>query len=273
MDIYQTVERFYESVTTEKCIIGKSVFGRNLYAVKVGRGYPVGLAQYAMHGREYVTALIALRHYVQDLPIGSFWLVPLINPDGALLSQVGIESVKNEKDKQRLIEYNGGVNDFSQWKANGRGVDLNVNFPALWGKGAKNTRVAGAENYIGEYPFSEPETLALKKFTEKIKPDYTISYHTKGEEIYWYFYQSMRTCPRDKRLAVILSKSTSYPLSYAKGSVGGYKDWCIQTLKIPSFTIEVGADTYPHPLGENALPDIIKKNENALYELSKNFYC
>lgn len=271
MDIYQTVERFYESVTTEKCIIGKSVFGRNLYAVKVGRGYPVGLAQYAIHGREYVTALIALRHYAQDLPIGSFWLVPLINPDGALLSQVGIESVKNEKDKQRLIEYNGGVNDFSQWKANGRGVDLNVNFPALWGKGAKNTRVAGAENYIGEYPFSEPETLALKKFTEKIKPDYTISYHTKGEEIYWYFYQSMRTCSRDKRLALAVSASTGYALSHAKGSAGGYKDWCVRSLKIPSLTIEAGRDCLQHPITEKDAGEILQKNERVLYDITKEY--
>lgn len=271
MDIYQTLSKFYKNVATEKTIIGKSVFGRNIYAFKIGDGSPVGIAQYALHGREYITSYLALKHFERGVFQGSFWLVPLANPDGALLSQTGLQSVKRERDRKKLLCLNGGSEDFLLWKANGRGVDLNVNFDARWGTGAKNTQSAGAENYIGKRPFSEPETRALKEFTQNIKPDYTVSYHTKGEEIYWYFYQSMRTCPRDKGLASALSRSTGYPLSYAKGSAGGYKDWCIQTLKIPSFTIEAGDDQACHPLGEDALKDIIEKNANALYDLSKEY--
>ena len=271
MDIYQTVERFYETANAEKTVIGKSLFKRRIFAVKVGDGAPVGIAQYAIHGREFVTAKLALEHYKTGVAKGSLWLVPLVDPDGALLSETGLCSVKREKDRKLLLSLNGGSADFSLWKANGRGVDLNVNFDAEWGRGAKNVTTAGAENYIGERPFSEPETLALKKFTEKIFPDYTVSYHTKGEEIYWYFYQSMRTCSRDKRLAMALSASTGYPLAYAKGSAGGYKDWCIQALKIPSFTIEAGADTFSHPLGRAGLKNILERNRYALYDLSKEF--
>ena len=271
MDIYQTISKFYETVNTEKSVIGKSVFGRKIYALKIGDGSPVGIAQYAIHGREYATSQLALKHFKRGVFKGSFWIVPLVNPDGALLSQMGLASVKRKTDRKRLLLLGGGKEDFSLWKANGRGVDLNVNFDARWGTGAKNVFCAGSENYIGQKPFSEPETLALKIFTEKIKPDYTVSYHTKGEEIYWYFYQSMRTCPRDKALASALSRSTGYPLAYAKGSAGGYKDWCIQTLKIPSFTIEAGEDRFCHPLGEEALEDIFEKNANALYDLSKEY--
>lgn len=271
MDIYQTVSKFYETVRAEKTVIGKSALGRKIYAFKIGDGSPVGIAQYAIHGREYVTSYLALKHLERGVFKGGFWLVPLLNPDGALLSQTGLTSVKRKADRERLLRLNGGSENFSLWKANGRGVDLNVNFDARWGMGAKNVLRAGAENCIGRKPFSEPETRALKNFTEKIKPDYTVSYHTKGEEIYWYFYQSMRTCPRDKGLASALSRSTGYPLSHAKGSAGGYKDWCIQTLKIPSFTIEAGNDRFCHPLGEEALEDILKKNENALYDLSKEY--
>ena len=222
-----------------------------------------------MHGREYITAKLAFEQYRLGVKRGSCWFVPLVNPDGALLSQVGISSVKNEADRARLLALNGGNADFSLWKANGRGVDLNVNFPAKWGTGAKNAQTAGAENYIGKAPFSEPETLALKNFTEEIQPDYTVSYHTKGEEIYWYFYQSSHTCHRDKALAEVLARATGYPLAEAKNSAGGYKDWCIETLQIPAFTIEAGQDELPHPLDENALQDIIEKNRFAIYELSK----
>lgn len=270
MDIYERITSFYESVKTEKQILGKSLFGRSLYAVKVGGGEPVGIAQYAIHGREYITARLALEHYKRGIAKGSLWILPLVNPDGALLSECGLSSVKEKKNREYLLALNG-KEDFSLWKANGRGVDLNVNFAAKWGKGTKNVRTAGGENYIGEKPFSELETLALKRFTEKIRPDYTVSYHTKGEEIYWYFYQSAQACVRDKRLATALSEVTGYPLAEAKGSAGGYKDWCIRRFCIPSFTVEVGADEWEHPLGEDGLPAIIEKNKDALYVLSKEY--
>lgn len=271
MDIYKTIEKFYTSVKTEKRVIGKSCLGRKIFALKIGEGSPVGIAQYAIHGREWITAMLAIEHYKMGVAKGSFWLIPLVNPDGALLSQTGLSSVGSVRLQKRLLSLNGEKQDFSLWKANGRGVDLNVNFDADWGKGVRNTRKAGAENYIGKAPFSEPETRALKRFTEKIKPDYTVSYHTKGEEIYWYFSQSMRTCLRDKALAAVISAETGYPLAHAKGSAGGYKDWCIQRFQIPSFTIEAGMDCLSHPLQEETLPNLIAKNKRALYALSKEY--
>lgn len=270
MDIYQEVERFYERATTEKRVIGQSLFGRDLFAVKVGDGRPIGIAQYAIHGREYITTKLAFAHCKTGVYKGSLWVVPLANPDGTLLAQKGISSVVDEEEKKRLLSINDGE-DFSLWKANGRGVDLNVNFPARWGTGEKNIKTAGRENYIGQYPLSEKETLALAKFTWEILPDYTVSYHTKGEEIYWYFYQEGEVYNRHFSLAKILSKSTGYPLASPGNSVGGYKDWCVQQFAIPSFTIEVGKDSLSHPLGEEAVVDILAKNQQALYALSKEF--
>ena len=266
MDIYQEISAFYESISTQKRIYGKSLFGRNLYAVKLGEGNPVGLAQYAIHGREFITAKLAVEQFLQGGIFGSVWLLPLTNPDGALLSQRGVQTAAKGW-QTALLRYNGGGQDFSLWKANGRGVDLNVNFPAKWGQGVKNTRVPGGENYIGTAPLSEPETLALQAFTLEIKPDYTLSYHTKGEEIYWYFYQPEKE--RDRALGEVLSKSTGYPLADAYGSAGGYKDWCIQELRIPAFTVEVGKDVFSHPLGDSALEDILRHNRFSLQHLSK----
>ncbi len=268
MDIYKKIEEFYESVNAEKTVIGYSLFGRKLFAVKMGEGEPVGIAQYAMHGREFITARLAIEHYQVGLKKGSCWLVPLVNPDGALLSEQGLRSAPQEK-RSFLLNLNNGNTDFSLWKANGRGVDLNVNFDADWGKGAKNVRFAGAENYVGVSPFSEPETTALKIFTEKISPEYTVSYHTKGEEIYWRFHQSQMETERDKRLAETLAKTTGYILAEAKNSVGGYKDWCIKERHISAFTIEAGADRFLHPLrGEKAWQDVRLHNRYALYDLS-----
>lgn len=269
MDIYQETTKFYQAFQGEKRIIGKSLLGRDIYAVKIGDGLPVGIAQYAIHGREFITAKLAFLHAKTPLKKGSCWLVPLANPDGALLSDKGLDGVADEGQRQRLLRLNDGKTDFSLWKANARGVDLNVNFPAKWGTGVKNTKKAGAENYIGTKPFSEPETLALKRFTKKIKPSYTVSYHTKGEEIYWYFCQTEQAARRDKRLALALSNATGYPLKSAKGSAGGYKDWCIQCLHIPSFTVETGSDLLQHPIREESLEDIVTKNKDALSAIAE----
>ena len=271
MNIYEKVKRFYVDYKGAKTVIGKSLLGRELYAVKVGEGRPIGLAQYAMHGREFITAALALSQVRRGLFRGSCWFIPLMNPDGALLSQMGITSVRETENRERLLAFNGNRNDFSLWKANARGVDLNVNFLARWGEGVKNLRVPGPENFIGDKPFSELETQAIRDFTVKFRPDYTVSYHTKGEEIYWHFHQPLHHYNRDKQLAEVVSRSTGYPLAVAKGSAGGYKDWCISHFGIPAFTIEAGADFLHHPIGEDGLEDIVKKNKNVLFDLSKAY--
>ena len=269
MDIYGEITRFYNGADTEKRIIGRSLQKRNLYAIKIGEGSPTGIAVYAIHGREWLTARLAKAHYQNTQKqglAGSIWLVPLANPDGALLSQKGLSAVKDSPYFRFLAAYSNG--ELRLWKANARGVDLNVNFDAEWGKGKYNIRKRGAENYIGERPFSEPETQAIKRFTEEIAPDYTISFHTKGEEIYWYFGQSTCDAERDFRIGQALSKSTGYPLRLAQGSVGGYKDWCIKTLRIPSYTVEVGSDSFSHPLNGVAFWNIYQHCGGALNALS-----
>ena len=222
-----------------------------------------------MHAREWITARLGMAQIERGLSGGGAWVIPLVNPDGALLCKCGLACV-SPRNRSYLRGLNGGE-DFSLWKANARGVDLNVNFDAHWGSGAKNIRVPASENYIGTSPFCAAESRALRDFTLRIRPQYTISYHTKGEEIYWKFHQPfLRRC-RDMRIARALSELTGYPLRDAPRSAGGYKDWCIQRLKIPAFTVEVGADVLSHPLGEEAEADIVDKNVGALFALTKEF--
>ena len=261
MDIYQTVTGFYRAHAGEKRIIGGSYLGRNLYAVRLGEGRPVGIATYAIHGREWITAKLALAQSCGAI-WGSVWLLPLLNPDGALLSQVGIKSAVGSEYHAWLSGFTG--EELSLWKANARGVDLNVNFAAKWGTGEANVWHPCAENFVGECAFSEKETKALRDFTLEIRPDYTMSYHTKGEEIYWHFGQTPCMRLRDFRIAKALSSVIGYPLKEVRGSAGGYKDWCISALKIPSITIEVGEEKWPHPLDERALNKILKENAMAL---------
>ncbi len=270
MNIYDEVTAFYQGYRGEKCVFGTSVSNRKLYAVRVGEGAPCGVAQYAIHAREWITALLALEQVRYRGVKGSVWFIPLANPDGALLCGEGLSSVNNASRRKFLLEVNGGE-DFSLWKANLDAVDLNVNFNACWGTGKRNVFSPAPENYVGEAPFCAPESAALRDFTLKVAPQYTVSYHTKGEEIYWRFRQPVFRAARDKRLARALSQSTGYPLREAKGSAGGYKDWCIQTLKIPAFTVEAGREELRHPLDRAALSELVEKNLGALAALSREY--
>lgn len=261
MDAVERVYRFYESYRGEKRIVGAGVFGSPIVALFVGAGEPRVLVQYAIHAREWITALLALEHIKRGVPFGTAAFVPLANPEGAKLALRG-ESFLKELPARRaafLLRVNGS-SDFSLWKANANAVDLNVNFDADWGEGRLNARRPAPENYIGPRPFSEPETRALRDFTLQFRPDATVSYHTKGEEIYWEYGQSGAALCRDGRIADCLAAETGYTARRIAGSCGGYKDWCIRALGIPSFTVEAGDDRYAHPLGEERLPELYEKN-------------
>ena len=270
MNVYEEVSAFYQSYRGEKTVIGESAEGRSIYAMFIGtRQSPQGICQYAMHAREWITAHLALWHVRRGLCRGGVWIVPLVNPDGALLVQEGAGSIAACR-REDLLYLNGSA-DFSHWKANARAVDLNVNFDARWGTGRKNVRMPGAANYVGIAPFSEPETRALRDFTLSVRPQFTVSYHTKGEEIYWRFHQPFFRARRDKRLARVLSRATGYPLREAPHSAGGYKDWCVEKLRIPAFTVEAGRDDFAHPLGLAALGDVVHKNLDALVRFTEEY--
>lgn len=223
--VYDEIRDFYLNFGGKKCVIGYSLGGRALYAVHVGEDSERQfISVYAVHAREWITALLAKEHAKRGVAKGwGGWIVPLLNPDGALISQT--------------------CNPL--WKANLRGVDLNNNFDAHWGTGTRNTRTRGAENCIGDFPFSEPESAALKNFTLKVMPCVTFSFHTKGGEIYWEFMGGGDECG-----AQLLAMATGYVPKVITGSAGGYKDWCIERLKIPAYTVECGADSLTHPIAD-----------------------
>lgn len=242
MDVLEEVYNFYDGFGGEKGIIGYSERGKGIPYFCVGGGDVTLLIQYCIHAREYITAYLGLEHikFYENRQIGAkIYFLPIVNPDGVFIA----------------------LNRNPLYKANANGVDLNVNFDALWGSGVSNKKVKGDSDYIGEYPFSAAESRALRDFTYKTKPDITVSYHSKGEEIYYYFYQK-QNLSRDRFIAQAVAKETGYKIVNPIGSAGGYKDWCVQKLGIPSLTIEVGDNRLSHPIGKQYLPSILKKNVN-----------
>ncbi len=246
MDVCDKLYDFYQKFKGEKGIIGQTLLNRPIFYFNVKKtDKPIIIAQYGIHAREYITTLLALKHieeFKNNHIKGNVFFIPAVNVDGIKIAQ-------------RLLP---------QYKANARGVDLNVNFPAKFGCGEKNQKQKGCENFIGKFAFSEPETRALKNFTELIRPNITLSFHSKGEEIYYEFFQEQKQKEKHFKIASAVSKCTGYKIKSTPNSSGGYKDWCITKLKIPSLTIEVGDDTLAHPLKEECLEEIFNKTKDVL---------
>ena len=247
---------------------GKSVLGKNLLATHVGEySGPQVLIQGGIHAREYITSLLLVEmarnlHNTDSVKNGGIYFIFLTNPDGAEIVLNGLTNIPCEITKNYLLSANNNNKDFSLYKANINLVDLNTNFNANWGGGSLNSTCPNTENFIGFYPESEREVNSLIDFTLKTKPLITISYHTKGNVIFWGFEnESKENLERDYKIGEKLSETTGYPLIFTENSTGGYKDWCINTLKIPSYTIEVGDENIPHPLSEENLPEIYQRNK------------
>lgn len=243
--------------------LGRSGLGREIPYLRLGGGEKRIVAVYAVHAREHITARLACAHVESYAPCmealyPEFTLdvVPMLNPDGVELCCHGLASVADPERRELLLKQNGGNDDFSLWKADAGGVDLNVNFDAGWGMGFLNRFEPGPENYVGERPLSRNESRALLDFTETPDIVGTLSFHAKGEVIYWHFFQEEERLLRDLRIAERVSSACGYPLREAPGSFGGYKDYCISVLKIPSLTAEVGAEELTHPVGAERFGEI-----------------
>lgn len=249
--------------------IGKSTLGKNILATHIGSFDGVQIIiQGGLHAREYISTLLMIEqarylHITGKVQNGGIYFIFLTNPDGAEIVLDGVDSVPCDITKKYLILANNNSNDFSQYKANINLVDLNTNFDVDWGMGAQNVRCPNTQNFIGFYPNSEREVNNLIDFTNRIKPKLTISYHSKGEVIYYGFTQeSQNDLIRDKQIGEELSKLTGYPLRQTEDSSGGYKDWCIRYLKIPAYTIEIGNENLSHPIGEEYLAQIFEQNKD-----------
>jgi g-D-glutamyl-meso-diaminopimelate peptidase len=271
------LQTFYPQLIQTQ-VIGHSVEGRNIYAVKLGRGPREIFMNASHHAREHITTNLLMemldtyafaysnRSKVDNYDVEkilnktTIWFVPMVNPDGVTLVQKGYKAVKNAK---LVLKINKGSTDFSAWKANIRGVDLNRQYDADWKHICCDPGKPAPQNYRGPYPFSEPETQAMRDFTLAHHFQIAISYHSSGEIIYWHFHQSGERQKRDYRLASMLAKRTHYSLVKPKKnpSGGGYTDWFISRFKRPAFTPEVSKYAGKRPVPLSYFPSIWEKNQ------------
>lgn len=244
--------------------IGQSVLGNDIREVVIGKGTKQIHYNASFHANEWITTPIVMtflndyllsltnQYTIRGLITSPLYeqttlsVVPMVNPDGVNLV---IQGTTEEPWLRRVIEWNNGNTDFSGWKANIRGVDLNDQFPANWdAERERNPKNPGPRDYGGESPLSEPEAIAMADLTRRRDFNRVLAFHTQGEVIYW-GYENLEP-PEAEVLVNEFSRVSGYTPVQTLESYAGYKDWFIQDWRRPGFTVELGTGINPLPLDQ-----------------------
>jgi len=243
--------------------IGHSVMGKDLIELKIGVGSKSVHLNGSFHANEWITTpiiMVFLNQYAlavtNSMPIRGIdmyplfvhtmlSIVPMVNPDGVNLV-IGGSTTAGEFE-QSVLEINNNQTDFSNWKANIHGVDLNNQFPALWELEAeRKPKTPEPRDYPGPYPLSEPESIAMAELTRQSNFERVNAFHTQGEKIYWGF-QGLEP-PISEVIVNEYVRVSGYVAVKNIDSYAGYKDWFIQDFRKPGFTVELGRGVNPLPI-------------------------
>lgn len=265
--------------------IGKSVMGKPLWSLRLGQGENRIAYNASHHANEWITTPVLLR-FTEDLAIAyasggdifgsnaaeildyaTLCIIPAVNPDGIDLVTGELTSGEYYRSAQTIAAAYPAFPFPSGWKANIRGIDLNLQYPAGWEQARENKFALGISSpapgdYVGPAPLSAPESRAMYDFTLSFDPALILAYHTQGEVIYWRFLDYE---PENSRqIAQVFSNASGYAVEdtpFASG-FAGYKDWFIQDFDRPGYTIEAGRGVNPLPIED--FPEIYERNTGIL---------
>lgn len=263
-------------------VLTTTAYGRPVSLLKIGQGDRSVLYNASHHANEWITTPLLMK-FLEDYAMAisekesigglnanalfrrtQLYLVPMVDPDGVDLVTGAIAPDSEEYAAAEMISAHYPSIPFPDgWKANLRGVDLNLNYPAEWEQARENKYALGftspaPRDFVGLAPLDQPESAAMALLTRQVNPRLTISYHTQGEVIYWKFLDY--TPPGAQMIGERFAGLSGYQLEETPFISGfaGYKDWFIQEYNRPGYTIEVGLGTSPLPLSQFA--EIYRKN-------------
>jgi murein tripeptide amidase MpaA len=258
--------------------VGYSVEGRPLWSATLGKGAKKVLIVGTCHAREWLntpllvrTIEIMAKQYagqasVDGIPVRpvldqyTIVFVPMQNPDGVILSQFGLASFAPEKHEQLLAMKPVRDDNFTVWKANVRGVDLNRQHsagPGGW-TAVKNLNPTNPgkpwfENYVGPHQESEPESRAIADLINRNNFELVLTYHASGELFYWYYFQdefSITNYNRDLKIVNAMAAYSGYyvyPREYLHNRIRNFgahlTAWVVHDKKVPCITVEIGKFT------------------------------
>ena len=166
-------------------LLGETAYGRPIRALVLGQGERRVLYTAAHHANEWITALVLLK-FAEDLAsaiqsggtifgvpaqtlvkASTLYIVPMVDPDGVDLVVGATEPGSPQYAAAQALAANYPQIPFPDgWKANLKGVDLNLQYPAGWLqareiKFSQGFTRPGPRDYVGRAPLSQQESRAL----------------------------------------------------------------------------------------------------------------
>ncbi len=249
--------------------IGKSYDDRKILLFSIGTGEKKILITAGVHGRESVNTIVCMRlveNFCKELVKGNesvkgytFYIIPLLNPDGYMIAQKGFHSIKSEVLRKEAMKISKEKHiPYALWKLNGKGADINRDFPSkTW-----------CPKKEGDYPGKQIETKAFMKAVNMLDTDMYIDLHSRGNEIYYYRKEMTEEYnSRQLEIAKKISEVTKYTLvnpslEIADGDSGGNTvHYYSEHKKKPAFTIETIPEKETFPLNLQWQQDIYERLE------------
>ncbi|WMJ78066.1 MULTISPECIES: M14 family zinc carboxypeptidase [unclassified Sedimentibacter] len=247
-----------------KEIIGKSVEGRDIAALKLssGKGRTSVLLAGGIHAREDFSVMLCMKmldyycyYYKEDKNFGEYdvkkiidnvdmYFIPVVNPDGLNIVHNGLKASSNYNALKKMKIWG---EDHTYWKANANGVDLNKNFDdGNWEirTCVPGTHVPCSDRFKGFAPGSEPETQALTDFCSRHSFSLMATYHCSGNCTFWADSGTHGMFSGiDEKIMNELNKKYIYrktKISQDPKVYGcGFENWFRAKMKRPGFCIEL----------------------------------
>ena len=260
--------------------LGRSALGRPLWSLTLGAGENRVLYNAAHHANEWITTPLLFsfaeelceafargtaifgQSAAELLDYARLCLVPLVDPDGLDLVTGELQSGEAFDRAKAIAAQYPGIPFPSGWKANIRGTDLNLQYPAGWEtareiKAAAGIRGPAPADWVGPAPLSAPESRAMAALTRRFDPALVLAFHTQGEVIYWRCGDIDVPGARDVAATFAAVSGYSPEDTPYDSSFAGYRDWFIRSFRRPGFTIECGRGLNPLPLTD--FPEIRRR--------------
>ena len=267
--------------------IGTSLDNRMIFQIVMGNpnASKAIYVQCATHAREWMNTWIMMKslemyleNWNQVLPNGEtygqifndccIYFVPMVNPDGVTISQFGVQAINNEH-LRNFCSIIGRDGDFTKWKANARGVDINRQYSVGWNSKIDREQPWSA-NYNGVAPFTEPEAVAVRNALEQRPFVAAITYHSMEGAIYWDLGQQGELRERTLALAAYCSSISGYRISDDCSALKGLDyNYMIFAKGIPAVCIETG--TVPCPLPYSQWNRLWNENQMMLVAVAAAF--
>lgn len=177
------------------------------------------------------------------------YVIPVLNPDGHMIVTTAQDTSWRKNLHDNDMDGHIDIEDRTD------GVDLNRNYDFKWEYGNDNP---ASSYYRGPYPFSEPETKAIRELTLKYRFTTAIHYHSPAisfgeivytpyigapefDQIFWWGQKLAQGIQR-------VDGSGHYGILYGEINIPNARNWMYSKVGTFAFNIEIGSlITQPSP--------------------------